>query len=75
MKLHAHILMSDDEAWARYQRMRREAESELQAFVHGLASADDVFDRFELTHLWRMVCEGHHVSEDTWDQMIEATNL
>lgn len=69
----AQILMSDEEKHERYLRMRREAASELTAFMHALATDDDVYDRFELTFLWRSVCEGNVVSEPTWERMVEAT--
>ena len=70
----AAITMSDDEKWERYQRIRREAGSELMSFLHGQSSDDDVYDRFEMAFLWRLVCEGGSVSEPTWEQMLEATN-
>ena len=71
----SQMLMSDDEKWERYLRMRREAGSELTNFLHALATDDDVYDRFELAHLWRSVCEGGTVQDCTWEQMLEATNL
>lgn len=68
-------MMDDTEKWERYKRIRREAESELQLFMHAGCTADDVFDRFEMAFLWRQVCEGGMVSDPTWEQMLEATNL
>jgi hypothetical protein len=66
--------MTCEEKWQRYQKMRREAESELQLFMHAECTADDVFDRFELAFLWRMAVEGKTMTEPTWDQMVEATD-
>jgi len=66
--------MDPAEKWERYQRMRREAESELQLFMHAGCSADDVFDRFELAVMWRLASEGHDFTRPTWEQMLEATD-
>lgn len=70
----AQCFISEEERWDRYQRMCRAAASELTNFVHALSSDDDVYDRFELAFLWRMSCEGTTMTDQTWDQMIEATN-
>lgn len=70
----SQMLMSPEEKWERYSRIRREAGSELAAYQHALATDDDVYDRFELAFLWRSVCEGQTVSDATWEQMVEATN-
>lgn len=69
----AQCLISEEERWDRYKKMRREAASELTNFMHALAGDDDVYDRFELAFLWRMSCEGMAMADPTWDQMIEAT--
>ena len=61
-------LISEEERWERYQRMRREAASELMNFTHALGATDeDVYERFELAHLWRMSCEGVVMTGPTWD--------
>ena len=67
--------MSCEEKWERYKRMRREAASELMNFIHGIATDDDAYDRSELATLWRLSCEGVIMSEPTWEQMLEATNV
>lgn len=67
-------LISEEEKWDRYSRMRREAASELTSFIHAISTDDDVIDRMELVNLWRMSCEGMVMSDQTWEQMIEATN-
>lgn len=71
----AQCLISEEERWDRYQKMRREAASELLNFVHALTDEDSVYDRFELATLWRLSCEGMAMSDATWEQMIEATNI
>lgn len=59
--------------WKRYEKARKEASSELMSWVHGMSSEEDVFDRLEMAFLWRSSCEGHTMSEPTWELMIEAT--
>lgn len=72
--IYSQHLISPEEKWDRYQRMRREAASELMNFVHALTSDEEVYDRMELATLWRLSCEGMQMSEPTWEQMIEATD-
>lgn len=67
-------LISDEEKWDRYRRMRREAASELTSYIHAISTDDDFIDRMELVVLWRMSCEGTIMTQQTWEQMIEATN-
>lgn len=67
--------MDDSEKWERYQRIRREAGSELSAYLVAGSTDDDVYDRFEMAFLWRFVCEGGSVSVPTWEQMLEATEI
>ncbi len=67
-------LISENERWDRYYKMRRQAASELSNFVHALCADEDVYDRFELATLWRLSCEGMVMTDQTWEQMIEATD-
>lgn len=67
-------MISNVEAHERYYKASKEAESELQCYIHALTSAADVMDSFETLVLWRMYLEGNDVTEMTFARMIEATN-
>ena len=79
MKKHSKVRQQERmpmyEKWDRYTRMRREAESEMDNFREHLSTSSETFDRMELAFCWRMSLEGVKLSEDTWQDMIEATEL
>lgn len=68
-------MMDRKEMYDRYYRAHREAESEMQCWIHAMSTEADVFDRLQLAMLWRSFIEGNPVTESTFAMMLEATNV
>lgn len=68
-------MVTPREAYERYFRATREAESELQCYMHAMTSAADVMDRIQMMILWRSFIEGCPTSAQTMAMMMESTNI
>lgn len=66
--------MTRQEMHERYYRAQKEAESELQCWIHALTTEADVLDRITMAGLWRTLLEGNAVTPTTFEMMLEATN-
>lgn len=66
--------MEASEAQARYYKATKEAESEMQCWIHALSTEADVVDRLQIMWLWRAYLEGSPITPMTMEMMLEATN-